>query len=109
MRATQIMGLTAEAVEFLNQKVKKVPAVVCPHCGQAISTKMDSVVYESASDQGMFDDGPELHQYNLAYGGTVREVVQATQWSSGPCIFLCLETDKGKRMFEWQQKSIDEA
>ena len=88
MRCTQLIGLTVEAEEFLRKNGG------------------EGKIYEDATNEGMFEDGPMLHEYNLVGGKVAREVIQAVPWSSGPCIFMCLEID-GKRMFEWSQEEID--
>ena len=55
----------------------------------------------------MFDDGPSLDEFVLKDGRKIREVLQAAPWSSGPCIFLCLEyADTEERMFEWTEQEI---
>ena len=109
MRCTQIMGLTKRATKFLEDNARQVPLVCCPKCQHIISTKLDSVVYHDASNMGMFDDGPALQEYTLQNGKKVKEVVQDAPWSSGPCIFLCLEDEDGKRMYEWSRKAIENA
>jgi len=107
MRITQFFGLTNEAKNFLDQNVKRVPCSPYPHCGKATSTKIVMDEYEDASHLGMFNDGPTLKAYALKNGTIIKEVVQATPWSSGPCIFLCLEDEKGNRIDEWPQEEID--
>jgi len=106
MRCTQVIGLNKLAQEFINENVQRIPFSPCPHCGKLTQTTMALKVYASAADQGMFDDGPELFEYTLKDGKKVREVVQAVPWSSGPCIFLCLEDEDGKRLFEWSEEEI---
>lgn len=113
MRSTQEFGLTKEACMFLNENCAMIPNQTCPHCGEVISTQLDRKIYDSAKDYGMFDDGPDLYEYTLKDGSKVKEIVQAVPWSSGPCIFLCLEkennvTDK-TRIGAWSQEAIDQA
>jgi len=36
-----------------------------------------------------------------------KEVAQAESWSSGPCIFLCLEDMDGNRYGEWLEDEIE--
>jgi hypothetical protein len=108
MRCTQFMGLHSTAEDFLKEHCRIVVIDKCPHCGGPLQEGRECEVYESAAHVGMFDDGPELHEYQLRDGRKAREVVQDAPWSSGPCIFLCLEVD-GKRVGEWPQKDIDEA
>lgn len=109
MRCTQIVGLTEEATDFLNENCEKVPVLSCPDCGKVIHEGLKSRVYSSAKHLGMFDDGPELDAYRLKDGKEVFEVVQASPWSSGPCLFLCLQDELGTRMFEWSQEEINKA
>lgn len=111
MRCTQIIGLTVQADEFLEKEVKRTPKIPCPTCKHVTGGDWYQVVYDETTgvQAGMFDDGPLLHEYTLKNGETVREVIQASPWSSGPCIFLCLEDKDGKRMFEWSEKEINNA
>lgn len=109
MRETQIFGLNDIARKFLEENVKHVPCSPCPHCGKMTSTRMDKEEHEDARHVGMFDDGPMLHMYMLKNNSTIREVVQSSSWSSGPCIFLCLENEKGKRIGEWPAEEINNA
>lgn len=109
MRCTQLQGFTPEANKFLDENCKMVPDKTCPHCGGVLSTIAESKIYADATGQGMFDDGPMLSQYTLKDGKIVKTIVQATVWSSGPCIFLCLEDEDGKMLFPWPQEEIDHA
>lgn len=105
IRETQIFGLNSEALGFLDKNCKRTGEKTCPTCKHV--TGGDKIVkdYKDESGLGMFDDGPTLQEYTLKEGGVAREVVQASPWSSGPCIFLCLEID-GKRMFMWEEGEI---
>ena len=105
MRCTQLIGLRQEAKKFLNEQCIKIVSKQCPNCGHSLSEDLKVIATQDASEVGMFDDGPILNTYELKEGGTVKEIIQASQWSSGPCIFLCLEKD-GKRLFEWSDKEI---
>lgn len=109
MRITSIIGLTKEACMFLSENCNMIVAEKCPHCHKAIRFEYDKRVYGDAKNAGMFDDGPELYEYTLKNGSKVREVVQAVPWSSGPCIFLCLEKQNVTRIGEWSQEEIDQA
>ena len=106
MRCTQIIGLTNEAQKFLDKNCRTEPIQFCPHCKKSIKEGKIFNIYKSATNEGMFNDGPYLHKYSLKNKKVAYEVIQATPWSSGPCIFLCLEIDN-KRMFKWSQKEID--
>lgn len=108
MRCTQIAGLSREAINWLNENQKEPECEECPHCGHRKITDAHDRVYGDAKLLGMFEDGPDLFEYDLKEGGVAREVVQTVPWSSGPVIFLCLEVD-GKRIGEWSQKDIDNA
>ena len=106
MRCYQHRGLTKEAEKFLTQHVKIIPDKFCPRCSEVLSWKKKVISTEHID---MFcGDGPCLHTYELKSGDTVKEVVQSFPWSSGPVCFLCLIIE-GKRMFEWDQKEIDNA
>ena len=90
-RFTQIIGLKHEAREFLKKK-----GYICL-----------KNPYASAKDAGMFEDGPELYEWRSNESDIIyREVLQCSPWSSGPCIFLCLETDNGLREFQWTEEEI---
>ncbi len=92
MRCTQIIGLNREACEFISKHT------------------FSYMVYEDATDQGMFDDGPMLTEYVLQDGSKVREFIQAVPWSSGPCIFLALkDVESGKILFPWDEETINNA
>lgn len=106
-RSTSIIGLPREAYDFINEHSKKVTALDCPKCHHVISQKSSGRMWKDASDSGMFDDGPELYEYDLEDGRIVREEIQAIPWSSGPCIFLKLIDENGKSLFEWSQEEID--
>lgn len=104
-RQTQIIGLSENAINFLNENAQQEPCNFCPHCNKAIDTRIISFVYASAAEEGMFDDGPKLLQYPLKNGEIAKEIVQAVPWSSGPCIFLCLEI-AGAKYFEWPESAL---
>jgi len=106
MRCYQHRGLTLTAEKFLMQHVTMVPDEVCPTCGELISQKKKVIAIEHIDM--FYGDGPYLHTYELKSGDTVKEIVQSSPWSSGPVVFLCLVIE-GKRMFEWDQKEIDNA
>ena len=128
MRCTQIFGLSQKAKNFLNKHAERIPLETCPTCrsqkisrGFLVAMKLEGVhlvgndyiqeVYdrETGVNAGMFEDGPELLRYKLKTGKWVKEIVQASPWSSGPCIFLCLEDEDGHRIGEWSKKEIDNA
>ena len=111
MRCTQIVGLKPEVKTWLEKKCKYETKIkVCPHCGGQINVVKTvlSSVYDNSGRSGMFGDGPHLREYQLENGEFIREVVQCAPWSSGPCIFLCLEYLEGDRLFEWTEKEIEQ-
>ena len=107
-RMTQIVGLTEDARKFINENVRKVPMTVCDKCGHVVTERLDFRPWKDESESGMFGDGPKLYEYTLKDGTTVREIIQAIPWSSGPVIFMCLEKD-GKQLFEWSEQDIQNA
>lgn len=109
IRCTQIFGLTEEATNHLEANCALEISKRCPHCDEPIGWKWIQREYKDAKEEGMFDDGPMLFEYTMKDNSKLREVIQTSPWSSGPCIFLCLEDEKGNRLFEWDQKEIDNA
>ena len=109
MRCTQIRGLTIDAENFLNENCNQVPKKFCPHCQGVLVLGRECEVYEDASEAGMFDDGPNLLNYHLKDGSVVSEVIQEIVWSSGPCIFMCLQDESGNRIHEWPTNEIENA
>ena len=107
IRSTQIFGLTEEAERFLKDNVAREDTSKCPTCGHVKDGEMKSHMYKDASSTGMFGDGPHLTEYTMRDGSTIREIIQDIHYSSGPCIFLCLEKD-GARMFEWAKEDLIE-
>ena len=109
MRCTQVFGLNQVARKFLSLHVARTPKRTCPTCHHQEGGEMIAEVYASAREDGMFDDGPDLLRYTLQDGRKFCEIVQAVPWSSGPCIFLCLEDADGKRYGEWTEEEINNA
>lgn len=103
MRCTQPIGLTDEAENFITLNVKTTPEETCSECNHTTGGELVKRVYDASGSSGMFGDGPSLHEYELKDGSKVKEIVQTAPWSSGPMIFLCLEDEEGKRLFEWKQ------
>ena len=106
MRCTQVIGLSEEAVFFLDQNaLRDDPCVTCGRGGRR-RTKF----HKDASSSGMFDDGPMLREYECKDGIVAREEVQCAPWSSGPCIFLSLECFRNEisvGKFEWTDEQIE--
>jgi hypothetical protein len=92
IRMTQVIGLTKEGNELVKEKLK-----------------LNRERIEYSKTTGMFDEELSLYEYELSDGRTVREVVQCTSWSSGLCIFLCLEDKKtGERLFQWTDAEMQQ-
>lgn len=92
MRMTQVIGLSPSAIQFLEEFG---------------AVQLVREVYADASYAGMFDDGPELYAYPLKEGGMVYEQIQATPWSSGPCIFLNLMNEDKKDIAFWTDEEMN--
>lgn len=107
MRSTQYMGIPDEAEKFIRNNIKRSPSKICSECGHNSGGQELSEIYDSAADQGMFDDGPNLYRYTMKDGTTWIEKVQAVPWSSGPCIFLMLVQENGPGEFKWDEESIN--
>lgn len=108
MRSTQIIGLSQEAKNYLSCYCKQVSIHICPDCNHKYGgSKFKKEKYDSAAEYGMFGDGPNLYKYKLKDGSFVKEIVQAVPWSSGPCIFLCLEKEDGTKIGEWSEEDIN--
>ena len=111
----QHVGLKPEAHQWIKENCVMEVDSKCPECGHIISTSPKVV---SSEDIDMFyGDGPSSETFELNSGeGTVKSVLQAAPWSSGPMGFLCLEIVKGpkktkrniERMFEWTEDEINE-
>lgn len=109
MRCTQLEGLSPEAEAFLEENCAIIPIKRCERCGHSIGGGRDMIIYDSETGKrvGMFNDGPNLWEYKLKDGSKIREVVQDVPWSSGPCIFLCLEDEQGNRIGEWPEENLN--
>ena len=105
MRMTQFAGLTDKAEAYLAKNCEKEPDTKCPKCGEILTWKLKYQVHGHTF--GMFEESILLKEYSLKSGGIIREVVQASPWSSGPVIFLCLKKESGKLIYKWPQEDID--
>lgn len=110
MRCTQFMGLSDEAVQFIEDNVQISDLVTCPTCLHVTGGEPVKRVYDTKTGRaaGMFEDGPNLHEYTLKTGEVVREIIQCVPWSSGPMIYLCLRDEKGLWFGKWVQADLDE-
>lgn len=106
MRCDQHIGLKKEAREWL-EKNCQMEKELCPHCKGFLSQSLKSKTYAHYS--GMFSDKYPLDEYVTHHGITMREIVQASPWSSGPVFFICLEDEYGNLKFQWSEKEIDDA
>ena len=108
MRCTQVQGLPQDAYKWIAKNGLKETIKTCPYCKKSIAEGLVRRLCGSAKDEGMFDDGPDLYKYETKTGW-VFEKVQAAPWSSGPVIFLMLVDIKGRILFKWSDKEINEA
>jgi len=99
MRCYQHIGLNRKADEFLSENVERIPDIICPHCKELISTKLN--ILNTKHEDMFYGDGPDLRTFKLKDGRECKEIVQDAPWSSGPMGFLCLEISNKKR-FEWK-------
>ncbi len=105
MRCTQFIGLNEKALMYLNENCIKEKQEKCPTCGHITGGNLINHTYDMVT--GMFDEEvADLRVYKHKDGSEVREIVQATPWSSGPVIFLCLQY-KGRNICKWAKKHID--
>ena len=108
MRMTQYIGLPHGADDFLLDNVAKKDASLCPHCGKPTTAVPDQWTHGHAA--GMFDDKEiALQAYRLRDGRVVREIEQASPWSSGPMVFTMLVAEDGTTLFEWKDSEIEAA
>ena len=96
IRETQVIGLKQEAIKFL----------------QGNGYKRSDTPYERHETSNDPFDEPDLYRWTKKREDgkgveMVSEIIQCSPWSSGPNIFLCLESDYGIRMFQWTEKDID--
>lgn len=108
MRCDQHMGLSADAIIFLQEN--EVPEETCEFCLRPYPRKLEKISYYV----GMFEDHFPLHRHQLVDGRFADEYVQSSAWSSGPCFFLGLKIIDSKLLqvdltFEWGQSIIDAA
>ena len=113
IRMHQHMGLSIDALAFLDENALYAPCQCCGVSGRSIDDcKIPSkqrVSYEVYT--GMFDDEYPLYVYTLKDGMIAEEFVQVDPWSSGPVIFLGLrviDQDVGETInkFEWTEEEI---
>ena len=112
MRATQIIGLSDKAAEFLKENLQVTKtSLVFAGKRRNVETPTEKKIYdgETGVRMGMFDDGPALYKYLLKDGRWIFEYVQASPWSSGPCIFLALRDESGNPIQEslWSEEEIN--
>lgn len=106
MRMYQEVGLKHEANEWILKNCKVEPKSFCPHCNHVLDYGLVSKVYEKKDS--FYGDGPNLRIFECNDGSTVKEIVQAEPWSSGPVSFFCLQKENGELMFEWTIEEMGE-
>jgi predicted Fe-Mo cluster-binding NifX family protein len=109
-RSTNFFGLSADAKAFLKENVATVETnvIICPHCGQKASSSFEEHKIKSGRvADGLYEE-VELWDYHLKDGSVAHEITQASRWSSGPMIFMCLEVG-GKKVGMWTKKEINSA
>lgn len=113
MRCWQFQGLTACAEVWLENNCVQVVTKSCPNCNHPL--RLEPEVISEEHHDSFYGEGPTLRTMRLKDGGnicppssTVKEVIQAEPWSSGPCTFLCLELEDGTRIGEWDQETVEE-
>ena len=112
MRQDQYIGLTKEALHFLDELMgqKKSTSIhIDWETRQVVTEEVHNCNKEIYSHiNGAWTDVvSNLHQYVKDGIPVVREIVQAESWSSGPCYFLCLEDEKGVKWFEWTEEEMN--
>ena len=109
IRMTQWVGLRDDAEAWLNQNCVNIKKFdTCPHCGGEINVRYIASCRKYANAYGMNDEELSLYIYDIKDGTTLKEVEQASPWSSGPVIFTCLEDENGNRRFQWTDEEIEE-
>jgi len=107
MRMTQFIGLSEKAREFLQNKCK-LDTVQIFRNGVLQKEWTEPVREKWGTLFGMFEEEIPVFKYFLKDGSILKEVEQASPWSSGPVIFTCLEDEDGKRMYKWSKKKMEE-
>ena len=128
MRTTQFIGLSKEAIDFIDQmamKEVKLPDGWEDKAEQ--SYNWDYLSYINGYKQALIDYlpksfitnpigvvtgmfGEEVHtllEYKLKDGSSVQEHIQSEIWSSGPVIFLELRTLSGITIASWSDKDME--
>lgn len=98
------IGLTSEALKWIEDNCVKEPDLICPHCQKTISEKVKIISKKHADC--FYGDGPDLRKMVTHGGEIVQEVIQTSPWSGGPVVFLCLEIN-GKKQFKWSEAEIE--
>lgn len=115
MRTDQYIGLTEKGVEIIKNVGERILYFI--H-GTKTFTDGSTEPYEDVHTEpmqrqydeieGAFGNSFPLYEYTLQNGRVVREAVQATPWSSGPCFFIALKDEEGNWIQEslWSNKAI---
>lgn len=106
MRATQIIGLSPRALQFIqDNQQSKISNCDCPDCETKHVVVPIQEVWGDASKYGMFGDGPSLLKYLMKNGEWIHEYVQCCPWSSGPMIYLSI---KDHPELDWTDEEIED-
>ncbi len=100
MRCTQFIGLSKEARDFINKYNGK---KLCEYEG-------NTGMFEEPLMYGIYEVEIPYNYYGveMTRKETYIEITQAEPWSSGSCIFTCLENIITKhRIGKWSEEDID--
>ncbi len=106
MRMTQFIGLTSVAKNYLQENCKK-ELIEIYRNGKLEKTYEEVERKPGVRAFGMFEEELQLYDYILEDGSVLKEVEQASIWSSGPLIFTCLKNEKGKLIKKWSKRLIN--
>ena len=107
-RSTQFIGLSQEALQFVNENCYKEPVVTCDCCGHSKGGQF--ITKLNRHTVGMFEEELPLTTFFINKDGwakEVKEVEQCSPWSSGPMIFTHLQLEDGSFVGSWKQEEID--
>ena len=106
MRMAQFIGLSLRAKSYVEDNCKRSKMElfkdgVLERCYVIPVKKPGKKIF------GMFEEEIQLYDYELQDGSFLKEVEQASPWSSGPVIFTYLEDKNGKKIGEWTRAEMN--